>query len=80
MDTADQLKKMYTTMKDLPWMTVATVECLQTASEAIITKTLEDANLFAIHPRGVTVLPKDLELAHRLVQEPSLSGWQLGMT
>ena len=74
-DTVDQLKKMYTKLKDPSRMTVATVQCLQAASEAIITKTLEDANLCAIHTKRVTVQPKDLELAHRLMQKPSLSGW-----
>jgi histone H3 len=78
-DTADQLKKMGLTTKDPPRMTVATVECLQTASEAIISKTLGDANLCAIHAKRVTVQPKDLELVLRLIQEPSLHGCQVGM-
>ena len=68
------------TMRDPPRMAITTVECLQTASEAIITKTLEDANLCAIHAKRVTVQPKDLELVLRLIQEPSLHGCQVGMT
>ena len=78
-DTADQLKKMGLTTKDPPRMTVATVECLQTASEAIISKTLGDANLCAIHAKRVTVQKKDLELVLRLIQEPSLHGCQVRM-
>ena len=53
-------------------MMVVTVTCLQTASEAIITKPLEDANLCAIHAKRVTVQPKDLELTVRFMQEPSM--------
>ena len=62
-----------------PRVTCATVECLQSASEAIITKTLEDANALAVHANRVTVKSKDLVLAHRLSQEPSLDGWKIGL-
>ena len=62
-----------------PRVTCATVECLQSASEAIITKTLEDANALAVHANRVTVQPKDLGLAIRLSQEPSLDGWEIGL-
>ena len=47
-------------------------EYLQTAFEAIITKSLEDVNMCAIHVRRVTVQPKNVELSLRLTQEPSL--------
>ena len=68
MDTTKQLQYM----TDPPRVTVPAVECFQTASEAIITKTLGDANLCAIHAKRVTVQPKDLKLVLRLIQEPCL--------
>jgi len=80
-DTQADLKDMgaLKILTEHPRVTCATVECLQSASEAIITKTLEDANVCAVHANRVTVQPKDLVLAHRLSQEPSLDGWKIGL-
>jgi len=80
-DTQSDLKAMNALkiLTEPPRVTCATVECLQSASEAIITKTLEDANLCAVHANRVTVQPKDLGLAIRLSQEPSLDGWEIGL-
>ena len=41
-----------------------TVTCLQEASEAYIIGLLEDSNLCAIHAKRVTIMPKDIQLAH----------------
>ena len=38
--------------------------CLQEAAEAYIVGLMEDANLCAIHVKWVTIMPKDIQLAH----------------
>ena len=38
--------------------------CLQEAAEAYIVSLMEDANLCAIHAKRVTIMPKDIQLAH----------------
>ena len=59
----------------IPWMQVATVACLQTASEAKLTEMFKDANLCTIHCNCVTVMKTDLTLALRIAQDPSLYNW-----
>ena len=80
-DTQEDLKAMNALkiLTEPPRVTCATVECLQSASEAIITKTFEDANVCAIHAGRKTIQRKDLYIAHRLSQEPSLHGWKVGL-
>ena len=39
---------------------------LQEASEAYLVGLLEDSNLCAIHAKRVTIMPKDIQLAHRI--------------
>ena len=39
---------------------------LQEASEAYLVGLLEDSNLCAIHTKRVTIMPKDIQLAHRI--------------
>ena len=43
-----------------------TIMCLQEAAEAYIVGLLEDANLYAIHAKWVTIMPKDIQLAHHI--------------
>ena len=40
------------------------VQALQEATEYYLTGLLEDANLCAIHAKYVTIMPKDIKLAH----------------
>ena len=42
------------------------VYALQEASEAYLVYLFEDANLCAIHTKRVTIMPKDIQLAHRI--------------
>ena len=44
----------------------AAILCLQEATEAYLVSLLEDSNLCAIHPRRVTIMPKDIQLARRI--------------
>ena len=43
---------------------VNTVQVLQEATEFYLTCLLEDANLYAIHTKHVTIMPKDIHLAY----------------
>ena len=38
--------------------------CLQEAAEAFLVTLMEDANLCTIHAKRVTIMPKDIQLAH----------------
>ena len=38
--------------------------CMQEAAEAYVVGLMEDANLCAIHTKRVTIMPKDIQLAH----------------
>ena len=40
------------------------VRCLQEACEAYLVGLFEDTNLYAIHAKCVTIMPKDVQLAH----------------
>ncbi|XP_064110256.1 uncharacterized protein LOC135218041 [Macrobrachium nipponense] len=42
------------------------VMVLQEASEAYLVGLFEDTNLCAIHAKRVTIMPKDIQLAHRI--------------
>ena len=42
------------------------VMALQEASEAYLVVLMEDTNLAAIHAKHVTIMPKDIQLAHRI--------------
>ena len=42
------------------------IAALQEASEAYLVGLFEDTNLCAIHARRVTIMPKDIQLAHRI--------------
>jgi histone H3 len=42
------------------------IQALQESSEAYLVGLFEDTNLCAIHAKRVTILPKDLQLAHRI--------------
>ena len=40
------------------------VQALQETTKCYLTDCLEDANVFAIHAKCVTIMPKDIQLAH----------------
>ena len=42
------------------------IGALQEAAEAYLVGLFEDTNLCAIHVRRVTIMPKDIQLAHRI--------------
>ena len=42
------------------------IAALQEASEAYLVGLFEDTNLCAIHAKRVTIMPKDIQLAHRI--------------
>ena len=42
------------------------IAALQEASEANLVGLFEDTNLCAIHAKHVTIMPKDIQLAHRI--------------
>ena len=44
----------------------AAILCLQEAAETYLVGLFEDTNLCTIHPRRVTITPKDLQLARRI--------------
>ena len=44
----------------------STIICLQEAAEAFLVSLIEDANLCAIHAKRVTIMPKDIQLAHHI--------------
>ena len=46
--------------------TMDAVKCLQEAAEAYLVALFEDTNLCAIHAKHVTIMPKDIQLAHRI--------------
>nr|CAD7464739.1 unnamed protein product [Timema tahoe] len=45
------------------------VMALQEASEAYLVGLFEDTNLYAIHAKSVTIMPKDIQLARRIREE-----------
>ena len=47
----------------------AAILCLQEAAEAYLVRLFDNANLFAIHARRVTIMPKDILLARRIQGE-----------
>ena len=47
------------------------LEALHEAAENYMVSLREDANLFAIHARRVTLQPRDIQLAHRIRGEPN---------
>ena len=44
----------------------STIICLQEAAEAYLVGLMEDANLCTIHAKWVTIMPKDIQLAHHI--------------
>ena len=47
------------------------IYALQEASKTYLVYLFEDANLCAIHAKHVTIMPKDIQLAHRIHGEPN---------
>ena len=47
----------------------STIICLQEATEAYVVGLMEDANLCAIQAKRVTIMPKDIQLAHLIWRE-----------
>ena len=66
----DEMKR--TQLDKMPRMQVATVNCIQEASEATLVGLFEDTNLCAIHAKRVTIMKKDVDLAKRIGQDPNL--------
>ena len=58
-------------MTDLRFQSTA-ILALQESSEAYLVSLFEDANLCAIHAKRVTILPKDIQLARRILGESVL--------
>ena len=52
--------------KDLRFQTTAMI-CLQEATEHALVVLMEMSNLCCIHARRVTIQPKDMQLARRLI-------------
>ncbi|KAK7803278.1 hypothetical protein U0070_011459 [Myodes glareolus] len=48
------------------------VMALQEASEAYLVGLFEDTNLCAIHAKRVTIMPKDIQLARRILNTSSV--------
>ena len=46
------------------------IRALQEASEAFLVGLFEDTNLCAIHTKHITIMPKDIQLAHRIHGDP----------
>ena len=44
----------------------STIICLQEAAEEYVVGLMEDANLYTIHAKRVTIMPKDIQLAHHI--------------
>ena len=53
-------------------MTPGTVNALQEAAEAYLVGLFEDSNLCAIHAKQITIMPKDIQLAHHIRGERTL--------
>ena len=51
------------------WVNV--IRALQEATESYMVGLLEDSNLCAIHPKHVTIMPKDMQSAHWIWGEKS---------
>ena len=47
-------------------VTPGTVNALQEAAEAYLVGLFEDSNLCAIHAKRITIMPKDIQLAHHI--------------
>ena len=45
------------------------VIALQEAAEYYLTSLLEDANLFTIHVKYITIMPKNVQLAHHICRQ-----------
>ena len=46
-----------------------TIMALQEASESYLVGLMEDTNLCAIHTKCVTIMPRDIQLAHQILGE-----------
>ena len=55
---------------DLHFQAIA-IKALQEATESYLVGLIEDSNLCAIHVKHVTIMPKDMQLAHRIPGEKS---------
>ena len=47
----------------------STIICLQEAAEAYVVGLMEETNLYTIHAKWVTIMPKDIQLAHHIQGE-----------
>ena len=47
----------------------STITCLQEAVETYVVGLMEDTNLCTIHAKKVTIMPKDIQLAHHIQGE-----------
>ena len=67
--TDAELKKEKRNPCPLRWQKKA-LDTLHKGAEAYMVGVMVDANLLAIHARRVTVQPRDIQLAHRIQEEP----------
>ena len=45
---------------------VGAVLALHEAAEVYLIRLLEDTNICTIHAKGITILPRDMQLAHKI--------------
>ena len=50
---------------ELRWQAAA-IAALQESCEAYAVGLFEDVNLFSVHAKRITIMPKDMKLAHRI--------------
>ena len=61
----------YKGLKDWPEIPGISYLVLQEATETYLVGLFEDMNLCAIHAKRVTIMPKDIKMAHRIFGENS---------
>ena len=55
------------------WIQAGEVLALHKAADAYLVRLFEDSNLCPIHAKCVTLMPKDIQLAHRIRGNPEFT-------